>query len=160
MSMIDVTPELIEELLPLVVEWSQEQERIILAKGVRLNAEQAADAVWLGVAEPERVRLLVTPSIPAPQHPVLRAAGEAMHLISPHTAGLTLCHGIYIRSDFADDRFLVAHELVHTAQYERLGGFAPFLRRYLHECLSLGYPDAPMEQEAIHKADALRGERE
>jgi hypothetical protein len=131
-----------------------------LAKGVRLNAQQAADAVWLGVAEPERVRLLITPSIPAPAHPVLRAAGEAMHLISPHTAGLTLRHGIYLRSDFAHDRFLVAHELVHTAQYERLGGFTPFLRQYLHECLSVGYPDTPLEQEAILKAEALRGDVE
>jgi hypothetical protein len=154
--MNEVTPELIEELLPLAVAWSEEQERFILERGVRLNAEQAADAVWLGVAEPGRVRLLVTPSIPAPQHPLLHAAGEAMHLISPFTAGLTLRHGIYLRSDFADDRFLVAHELVHTAQYERLGGFLPFLRQYLKECLTLGYPDAPMEQEAIHKAEALR----
>jgi hypothetical protein len=151
-----VTPELLEELLPLAVQWSEEQEKLVLEKGVRLNAQQAADAVWLGVAEPERVRLLITPNIPAPQHPDLRAAGEAMHLISPFTAGLTLRHGIYIRNDFADDRFLVAHELVHTTQYERLGGFLPFLRQYLQECLSLGYPDAPLEQEAIMKAEALR----
>ena len=31
----------------------------------------------------------------------------------------------------------------------RLGGFEPFLRRYLFECLTIGYPEAPMEQEVI-----------
>ena len=36
-------------------------------------------------------------------------------------------------------------QLVHTAQYERFGSVAAFLRQYLHECLSIGYPDAPME---------------
>jgi hypothetical protein len=38
---------------------------------------------------------------------------------------------------------------VHTAQYERLGGIEPFLRQYLRECLTIGYPEAPLEQEAI-----------
>jgi hypothetical protein len=41
---------------------------------------------------------------------------------------------------------------VHTAQYERLGGIVPFLRKYLFECVTIGYPQAPMEQEAIRVA--------
>jgi len=35
-----------------------------------------------------------------------------------------------------------------TAQYERLGGIEGFLRRYLHECLTVGYNAAPMKREA------------
>jgi hypothetical protein len=38
---------------------------------------------------------------------------------------------------------------VHTLQYERLGGFQEFLRQYLYECITIGYPAAPLEQEAI-----------
>jgi hypothetical protein len=91
-----------------------------------------------------------------PEDPVLRTAGRAAGLIDPYTDGLTLRYGIYIRSDFPADRFLVAHELVHTAQYERCGSIIAFLRQYLHECLTLGYPDAPMEQEAILTAERLR----
>jgi hypothetical protein len=34
-------------------------------------------------------------------------------------------------------------------QYERFGGVLPFLRQYLTECLTVGYPEAPLEQEAI-----------
>ena len=43
---------------------------------------------------------------------------------------------------------LVVHELAHTAQYERLGGFKPFLKAYLEEWLTVGYPNGPLEQEA------------
>jgi len=64
------------------------------------------------------------------------------------TIGLTLRYGIFIRSDCWGERRLVVHELVHTLQYERLGGFMPFLQQYLHECITIGYPAAPMEQEA------------
>jgi len=56
---------------------------------------------------------------------------------------------IFVRSDCWCERRLIAHELVHTVQYERLGGIRPFLRQYLTECLTVGYPAAPMEQEAI-----------
>jgi hypothetical protein len=34
-------------------------------------------------------------------------------------------------------------------QYERLGGLQQFLQQYLHECITIGYPAAPMEQEAV-----------
>ena len=49
------------------------------------------------------------------------------------------------------------HELVHTSQYERLGGFMPFLQQYLNEYITIGYPEAPMEQEAITTAAKLVG---
>jgi hypothetical protein len=52
---------------------------------------------------------------------------------------------------------MVIHELGHTVQYERLGGLVPFLRRYLFECLSIGYPEAPMEQEVIALAERICG---
>ena len=158
MSESILSPEQFEELLPLAAAWAEQQEERILETGVGLSASQVSDARQVGVVHPERVRLLAVPSIPTPKHPVLRAAGEATGLISPFTAGLALRHGIYVRRDFADDRILVAHELVHSAQYERFGSFAAFLRQYLHECLTIGYPDAPMEQEAILKSEELRHE--
>ena len=54
----------------------------------------------------------------------------------------------FIHSDCWDQRRLVVHELAHTMPYERLGSIEAFLRQYLHECLTIGYPEAPMEQEA------------
>ena len=121
---------------------------MILEQGVGLTNNQMADARRIGVATPERVRLLQVEAIPLPEHPGLRAAAKATGLLSPETAGLTLRYGIVIRSHFWGARDLVAHELVHVWQYEQFGGFAPFLRQYLWECVTLGYTKAPMEQEA------------
>jgi len=149
------TPEQFELLLPLAVAWAGEQESIILASGTALTAAQLADARQMGVAHPDRVRLLAVASVPMPDDPVLRAAGETAGLMSPFTAGLTLRYGIFIRSDMIDDRGLIAHELVHTGQYERFGSVGAFLRQYLSECLSMGYPAAPLEQEAILRSSGL-----
>jgi len=150
-----LTPEQFEQILPLATAWAEGQEKHILASGVPLTPSQIADARAVGVTRPERVRLLDVPSIPTPDHPILRAAGEATRLISPFTAGLTLRYGIFIRNDQSDDRRLIAHELVHTGQYERCGSVLEFLRQYLHECLTIGYPAAPMEQEAITVSEHL-----
>ena len=103
----------------------------------------------MGVIHPERVKIFVVPQIPIPKHPVLKAAAEATQLITPSTVGLALRYGIFIHSNFSDNRRLIVHELVHTSQYEKLSGFLSFLRKYLMECVTIGYPEAPMEQEAI-----------
>jgi len=144
-----ITQEQFKILLPLACTWAEEQEGIILRDGALLSPAQIADAKTIGVVHLERVRLLRVPSIPMPVHPVLRAAADATKLISPDTAGLTLRYGIFIRSDCWGARPLVFHELVHTSQYERLGGFQQFLQQYLYECITIGYPAAPMEQEAV-----------
>ena len=85
---------------------------------------------------------------------------DATQLISALTGGLTLRYGIFIRSDCRFNRAMVVHELGHTAQYERLGGFESFLRQYLFQCLTIGYPDAPMEQEVISLTRRICGSPE
>ena len=146
---MDILLEQFETLLPLASEWAERQEEHILARGTPLSDSELSDAGQIGVQQPERVRLLRVDSIPMPEHPALQVAAEITGLSTPHTAGQTLRHGIFIRSDCWGDRNLVVHELVHTAQYERLGGIEEFLRKYLYECITIGYPEAPMEQEAI-----------
>jgi hypothetical protein len=146
-----ITQEQFRLLLPLACSWAEEQERVILRDGVPLSPVEVADARSIGVSHPEKVRLLKVTRIPMPEHPALRAAAEATRLISSDTAGLTLRYGIFIRADCWGVRPLVFHELVHTSQYERLGGFQQFLEQYLSECISIGYPAAPMELEAVTK---------
>jgi len=69
---------------------------------------------------------------------------------------MTLRYGIFIRSDCWARRLLVTHELVHVTQYERLGSFEAFLRPYLTECITPpGYPNGPMEREAITVSERL-----
>ena len=148
---------LLPVMLPVGCAWIARQERRILAEGVPLSPTQLADARALGVVEPERVRLLCLPRIPLPRHRFVRWLGARTGTLSTETVGLSARYGIFLRMPFHHDRRLLAHELTHTRQYERLGGIRPFLRRYLHECLTVGYYEAPMEWEAIEAADAVCG---
>jgi hypothetical protein len=143
-----VPPGMLKMLLPLACAWAEEQERLILEAGVALTAPQLAAARRIGVKECERVRLRVVQEMPMPENPVLRAAADMTGMLSPDTVGLTLRYGILIRADHWGEWRLVVHELAHTAQYERLGGFHGFLSAYLDECLMSGYPAGPLEQEA------------
>jgi hypothetical protein len=142
-------------ILPIAVGWAERAEKRILREGVPLCEPNLSDAKLMGVKFPERIRLLMVDAIPIPGNPVLMFAGRITGLFSPHTAGMALRYGIFVRKDCWGDRRLIAHECVHTAQYERLGGFHGFLSRYLRECLVIGYPAAPMEQEAILKSATI-----
>ena len=122
---------------------------MIIQEGVALTSSQLVDARKIEIAEPDRVRLRVVDEISFSLPPLLRKIGERTGLISPFTVGLTLRYGIFIRSDHWGEQRLVVHELAHTAQYERLGGFRPFLKEYLFECMTPpGYPFGVLEQEA------------
>jgi hypothetical protein len=111
-----------------------------------------SDAARMGVKHPEKIRLLKVDHIPLLNGPLVRLAAQCVPDISANTVGLSLRYGIYIRSRYWGNRSLVAHECVHTAQYERLGGIPEFLRTYFTQCLETGYPDAPLEQEAIMRS--------
>jgi len=151
-----ITAQQFEKLLPLAVEWAAEQERSILQSGAPLSEPQLADARQVGVLSPERVRLLQVAQIPVPKDPALAAAAAGTRLISPSTGGMTFRYGIFIRSDCWGRRSLVAHELVHVTQYERLGSLEAFLRPYLMECIwPPFYPNGPMEQEAVKVSGRL-----
>ena len=146
---------LVSSLLPLAESWIAAQQRRILRDGVALNETELADARALGVAAPEDVRLLRVAEVPLPENALIRRLGLALGLLSPATTGLAAGHGIFIRADHWRDRALVAHELVHTAQYERLGGVRPFLRAYLTQCLIDGYAVAALEREAVDRSHGL-----
>ena len=141
-------------ILPVVSPWARRQERAILRHGSRLSTQQLDDAWRVGVAEPERVRVLFVEKVPPHLPRFLRMLAMRLGLGPGTTAGMALGHGIYIRADQEGRRELVAHELAHIAQYERLG-FRPFLHRYLREVLAKGYPEAPLEEEAARIAREL-----
>jgi hypothetical protein len=143
-----MTAALLKLLVPLASRWAERQEGVILQKGVPLTTDQIADALQIGILQPERVRLLAVEAMPWPLHPLLREAARRTGLLSDDTIGLTVRYGIFIRSDWWGNRRLIVHELAHTAQYERLKGVRDFLQQYLRECLEVGYPDGDLEQEA------------
>ncbi len=144
-----------EILLPLATAWAAEEQQQILRTGVPLLEAEISEARRVGVKEPERVRLLKVETIPAPTHPSLQAACRATNFVPAMPRGLTVFYGVFVRSDYWRDRHLIAHELVHVAQYERLGGIEPFLRQYLFECATVGYAASPLEGEAISGASGI-----
>ena len=129
-----------------------EQQNRILRDGVPLSLRELSDALRVGVKDPERVRLLRVETIPSPEHPTLKAAYIAGNFAPSAPRGLTLHYGVFVRADQWRDRALIVHELVHTAQYERLGGMEPFLRQYFFECATVGYRKSAMENEAVTTA--------
>ena len=142
-------------ILPLAVKWVEREERKILKDGVPLSTERLMDALRMGVAHPEKIRLMKVERIPVLNGTLMKCLSRLVPAISPNTVGLSLRYGIYIRSRYWGDRHLIAHECVHTGQYERPGSIGRFLRAYFTQCIELGYPDAPMEQEAILRAAGL-----
>ena len=155
--MIQILPEQFENVLPLVVEWAEAKEKVILEHSTDLSPPYMEEAKSVGVKYPERVRIYEVPQIPIPKHPILRAAIEATQLISQTTIGISLRYGIFIHNNFSKDRYTIVHELVHTMQCEKLGGLDPFLRKYLWECIEIGYPESPLEQEAVRIASEVCG---
>jgi len=127
---LKLTIEELDGFGPLATAWLEEQELHIQNVGVPLSDSQLTDARRAGVQHPERVKVLGVPEIPWPANPALRGVVEMTRILLPETRSTTIRYGIFIRSDAWLDRMLLVHELVHTAQYERLGGILPFLRQY------------------------------
>ncbi len=142
-------------LLPIAAFWVEREERKILQYGVPLPPDGLRDAAKMGVVHPEKIRLLQVDQIPWLNGPLVKLLSRVMPVVSCTTVGLSLRYGIYIRSRYWRNRHLIAHECVHTGQYERSGSVGEFLRAYFTECLEVGYPAAPMEQEAILRSSRL-----
>lgn len=139
-------------LLPLVARWIAKVEQEILRTGTPLTPDEAEQVSRLGVQFPEKIRLLRVAQVPLPDHPILRLASRLVGFHGPGTIGMAFRYGIAIRAEYWDNAMIRRHECVHTGQYERLGGIEPFLREYLRQCFEIGYPAAPLEQEAISKS--------
>ena len=132
---------LVGAILPLAIWWVKRGEAQALKNGRPLHKSERAHAQSVGISDSERVRVLEVDAI---------FPWERRSL----TSGVCYRYGILVRRGCMG-RELVLHELAHTAQYERLGGIRPFLRAYLLECLTKGYPNGPLEQEAIKNTAEL-----
>ncbi|MEM8908032.1 MAG: hypothetical protein AAGD05_09325, partial [Bacteroidota bacterium] len=120
----------LEAYFPQICDWAQQQEQFIIRHGVPLSPDQQIDAYQIGVQQIKQVRLLKVDQMPsAPLDASRKHLLASLPLLSSSTIGLTFRYGIYIRADHWGRRSLVIHELVHTRQYEQLGGFSSFLKQ-------------------------------
>ena len=102
----------------------------------------------IGVIDPGRVRVLAVGRIPDPLGPISALLARCTSVTVSRPSGLTLRHGIFAVPPYDRDRSLLAHELVHTMQYQRAGSLFGFMRRYIFQCLADGYLNAEWEREA------------
>jgi hypothetical protein len=141
--------------LPFACLWFKLHQRRILSHGRAPTANERCLAEALGIEHADRIRFWSVERVPSPGGVLLSGLGRIAGLSTHGAKGMALGHGIYLETAQASRPSLVAHELVHVLQYEKLGGTWPFLRDYLRQCLTEGYWSAPMEIEAREKAAAL-----
>ncbi|MDF3080479.1 hypothetical protein [Burkholderia sola] len=144
--MIDLA-DILPSALPAAVAWAEAEAARGLAQGAPLTPRQADDARTVGVAQPDRIRVMAVERMPFPDTPTLAAIARDTGLLSPATIGLTLGHAVYVLRG-QDTRRLLTHEFRHVHQYEAAGSIGAFLARYLHEIATVGYHDAPLEADA------------
>jgi hypothetical protein len=140
-------------LLPKAIAWAEAQSSDIIKSGAPLTNLELRLAHWVGVQEPERVRILEVTAIPRPEDPELRLAADQTGLLGPPTIELTLGYGIFVVAGYRTNR-LVSHECRHVYQYEVAGSIREYLPVYLHQIVSVGYEAAPLEVDArAHECD-------
>jgi hypothetical protein len=116
-------------LFPHVVDWISYLEKQAQESGRALSPIEFNLAQNVGVAHPEEVRILSVPRIPLPARPRVKQLARQVGLLNADTGGLTAGYGLIVRLDCAKNLWLLAHEFVHVAQYERLGR-ERFLQEY------------------------------
>lgn len=143
----------VDRMLPGALVLVLQTESDARNNGRPLAVDEIALARHVGVKAPERVRILdesVRPDLPQPP---LAALIRHLGADNPRMWGLTARYGIVFKAH--PTRFLLAHELRHVAQYERLG-LERFVRRYLTELLAVGYAHAALEADANAAAAQYR----
>jgi hypothetical protein len=142
----------IEHFLPRLLAWYAKAETGLLPQGRPLNPAEMRIAHLLALRHPDKVRIVVQEIFPLPDDPELRADAEKSGMGSEDAR--TMGDAILLKPYLHEDPTVIAHELVHISQHDRLGREA-FMRRYLTELEMLGYDAAPLEVEAYSRQDAL-----
>ena len=139
-------------IVQLMINWSNQWQAHILRHGTALDADALEDARCVGIAAPEKVRVLEVPNIPLPSQQLLHTTLVKSGVFSLDACGLTLEYGIFLKTGGLPIDYWLTHELVHVAQYEQMGGLAGCLPQYLRECLTDGYEQSVLEQDAHQTA--------
>lgn len=139
------------EFLGKYIDWARSIEAEGQQRGTPLTSKQIALARQVGIAHPEKVRLVFVDNVPFPtDDAAMRKVGEDLGFIGPDVINNAQAFGytIWVRNGFTLDRPRLAHELVHVAQIERSASFEAYVQQYMAELLEHGPMDMPLEVEA------------
>lgn len=143
-------------LEPDTLAWYRACETAGLAQGHPLDAKQMALARAVGVQHPDRVRIVIGFTYPAPTSTTFNDRIRATIRSAPvPLAASTFGHAIFINPDDRHIRSVLAHELTHVAQFERLG-MPEFVHQFVLQLTLFGRLRAPLEREATANGRRFR----
>lgn len=142
-------------LLPFATWWLWYQEKAALRLGRKLSDEEIILAKKIGIEQPEKIRIYLVDRVPTPVPRFIENMLQKRGFPAGNAAGMSMRYGIYVQAKFSHSKSLIAHELVHTHQYERFGSLSKFLRVYLQETMLLGYIHSPLEKEANTTSETI-----
>ncbi|OOF10254.1 MULTISPECIES: hypothetical protein [unclassified Salinivibrio] len=105
--------------------------------------------VFSGYYSPEylaKCKFVVTDVIPKPDIPELRHIGLG-DFLDMDCGAINYKHMYFMKPQHQENLEIHIHELMHTIQWEQLGGEG-FLKRYVQEINEHGYDNSPLENMA------------
>lgn len=138
----------VDALMPLAMQHNRKMQARALEVGTPLNAEGIELARSLGVKNPEKIRIVVVDKIPKFRTADKLAEATPAFTGSATIAGITAGYGIFLAKAYEDKIWVLAHELVHVAQFERWG-LEGLVRRVVTQQVALPGRLIPVEREAI-----------
>lgn len=139
-----IPPEFIDSL----VRWFAFHQSVALKTGTKLNTRQIELAKAIGCLQPGEIRVSYVDEMPKVKSPILREVMDEAGFDFGDAYGLCLGYGIFIKKDGQGDSRILAHEMTHSLQFERLSGARNFLVAYIEQFLAHGYTSMPLEKEA------------
>ena len=136
------------EFIDSLVRWFAYHQSVAIKTGAKLNTPQIELAKAVGCLKPGDIRVLYVDEMPKVKSEILREVMDQAGFGFGDAFGLCLGYGIFIKKDGQGDSRILAHEMTHTLQFERLSGARNFLVAYIEQFLVYGYTSMPLEKEA------------
>lgn len=132
---------------PLAINWLNRVASEMRPGARELSTQERLLASEVGVMSPASVRIALVEEMPLPHDEPLRSMALKLGYGNKAIAGGCIGSLVWINRRHADNRALLAHELVHVAQQERMSQ-EQYFRRYMAELAVVGYARSPLEAEA------------
>ena len=145
----------IDQIFPHAFAWYESLEADYCGQGRVLSTEEIEFARRVGVANPESVRVIILETFPMPTDADLLAEALRFGYGGPREGGRTVGYVIMLKPQVAHNSTVLAHELVHVSQVDRLERKG-LMRRYLIEMAVVGYARSPLELEAYEKQGSFQ----
>lgn len=101
-------------MLPFVMVWVRYHEKNALRHGRKLNDSEINWAKKIGITHPQDIRILSLERIPTPIPHFIEKLIQKLEFPAGNASGMCMRYGIYTKQLHANNKSLIAHELVHT----------------------------------------------